>query len=85
MHICQQIVENVVGNSVTIRGYDKPILNLSTFDFLGLSQSSRIKSVAEAALDKYGCGSCGPRGFYGTIDVHLKIEAEIARFMGTEV
>jgi len=23
----------------------------------------------------YGVGSCGPRGFYGTFDVHLNLEA----------
>lgn len=26
-------------------------------------------------------GSCGPRGFYGTVDVHLELEKEIAAFM----
>ena len=50
-----------------------------------MSRLESIKEVAQAALDKYGCGSCGPRGFYGTIDVHLKIEEEIAKFLGTEV
>ena len=30
-------------------------------------------------------GACGPRGFYGTIDVHLALEERIARFMGTQV
>lgn len=29
------------------------------------------------------CGSCGPRGFYGTIDVHLELEDKIAKFCGT--
>jgi len=28
-------------------------------------------------------GSCGPRGFYGTIDIHLKLEETLANFMGT--
>ncbi|KHG11838.1 Serine palmitoyltransferase 1 [Gossypium arboreum] len=36
-----------------------------------------------SALEKYGVGSCGPRGFYGTIDVHLDCEARIANFLGT--
>ncbi|PPS16529.1 hypothetical protein GOBAR_AA04057 [Gossypium barbadense] len=36
-----------------------------------------------SALEKYGVGSCGPRGFYGTIDVHLDCEARIANFWGT--
>lgn len=30
------------------------------------------KTCGIAAL-QYGCGSCGPRGFYGTIDVHMKV------------
>ena len=29
-------------------------------------------------------GSCGPRGFYGTIDVHLTLEEELASFVGYE-
>eukprot|EP01018_Ginkgo_biloba_P031317 Gb_39791 [translate_table: standard] len=32
---------------------------------------------------KYGVGSCGPRGFYGTIDVHLDCDAKISEFLGT--
>ena len=44
-----------------------------------------VKTKAKLALDKYGCGSCGPRGFYGTIDVHLEFETKLATFMNTEV
>ena len=58
---------------------------MSSFDFLGLSNSKETKDAARLALEKYGCGSCGPRGFYGTIDQHLKIEEEVAKFLGTEV
>lgn len=79
-----QIIDAINGNYFTLRGIDKPVLNLTTFDFLGLSQNQAIKRVSEEALEKYGCGSCGPRGFYGTIDPHLKIESEVARFLGTE-
>jgi len=35
-------------------------------------------------LRKYGVGACGPRGFYGTIDVHLELEKAIAQFYGAE-
>lgn len=31
----------------------------------------------------YGVGPCGPPGFYGTQDVHMKTEADIAEFLGT--
>ena len=35
------------------------------------------------ALQHYGVGSCGPRGFYGTIDAHTLLEEELATFMGS--
>ena len=43
-----------------------------------------VKVASLEALDRYGCGSCGPRGFYGTIDVHLHIEKDISTFLHTE-
>jgi serine palmitoyltransferase len=43
-----------------------------------------VKEASLAALDRYGCGSCGPRGFYGTIDVHLQLEKAVADFTGTD-
>ena len=33
---------------------------------------------------KYGVGSCGPRAFYGTTDIHLALEERLARFLGME-
>lgn len=36
------------------------------------------------ALQHYGVGSCGPRGFYGTIDAHTHLEHALAAFMGAE-
>lgn len=42
------------------------------------------QEASRATIDKYGVGSCGPRGFYGTIDVHLTLEDNLAAFMGTE-
>ncbi|OAY85981.1 Long chain base biosynthesis protein 1a [Ananas comosus] len=41
------------------------------------------KGSCIGSLEKYGVGSCGPRGFYGTIDVHLDCETKIAKFLGT--
>jgi len=43
-----------------------------------------IKYASQKALSKYGCGSCGPRGFYGTIDAHLHLETAMADFTSTE-
>ena len=80
-----QVTESVVGNYLNIRGVSQPVLNASSFDFLGMSLDEDIKATARKALDFYGCGSCGPRGFYGTIDQHILFEHAIAKFMGTQV
>lgn len=61
------------------------VLNMASYDFLGMGSSNqKIKDVSKAALTTYGCGSCGPRGFYGTIDVHLDLERQIAKFCQTD-
>lgn len=77
------IVEGTPGTHIKLQGFAKPLVNLATFDFLGMGSRPELKEVAVKALTKYGCGSCGPRGFYGTIDVHEILEKDIAQMMGT--
>jgi hypothetical protein len=43
-----------------------------------------FEEIAKKTIYKYGVGSCGPRGFYGTVDVHLDLEKQLAEFMGCE-
>lgn len=38
-----------------------------------------MQDVAKKTILKYGVGSCGPRGFYGTVDVHLNLESDLAK------
>jgi serine palmitoyltransferase len=49
-----------------------------------MSGRSDIEEAAVKSLRKYGVGSCGPRGFYGTVDVHLKLEDKLQEFMRCE-
>jgi len=59
-------------------------INFATLDCLASSSSPTLRTVARNALSHYGCGSCGPRGFYGTIDAHLEVESAMSAFLGTE-
>ncbi|MED6208299.1 serine palmitoyltransferase component [Stylosanthes scabra] len=61
----------------------KEVVNFTSANYLGLIGHKKLQEACIASLDKYGVGSCGPRGFYGTIDVHLDCEARIAKFLGT--
>ncbi|KAI0752652.1 serine palmitoyltransferase [Daedaleopsis nitida] len=62
----------------------KTVINLASYNFTGLAGNEEIKSTAVDTLKKYGLGSCGPPGFYGTQDVHMQLEKDIADFLGTE-
>ncbi|KAH9018643.1 serine palmitoyltransferase [Lactarius pseudohatsudake] len=57
--------------------------NLASYNFTGLAGNETIK-VRAIDPPKYGVGSCGPPGFYGTIDVHMDLERDIADFLSTE-
>jgi len=46
--------------------------------------NERVKEQAIQTLRTYGVGPCGPSQFYGTQDVHMKAEADIASCLGTE-
>eukprot|EP01025_Chloroclados_australasicus_P008250 TRINITY_DN1287_c0_g3_i1.p1 TRINITY_DN1287_c0_g3~~TRINITY_DN1287_c0_g3_i1.p1 ORF type:complete len:563 (-),score=76.62 TRINITY_DN1287_c0_g3_i1:326-1945(-) len=59
-------------------------LNFTSSNLLGLSGDPEIEEQCRQTIEKYGVGSCGPRGFYGTIDVHLNFEELFSKFMGTD-
>ncbi|KAJ1661909.1 serine palmitoyltransferase component [Coemansia sp. RSA 1813] len=60
----------------------KPVLNFSSYNFLGFTDSPDLEDRAIDTLRKYGVGSCGPPGFYGTLDVHMELEKQVAAFIG---
>ncbi|KAI0767506.1 serine palmitoyltransferase [Fomes fomentarius] len=63
---------------------NKTVINLASYNFTGLIGNEAIKASAIETVRKYGLGSCGPPGFYGTQDVHTQLEQDIADFLGTE-
>jgi 7-keto-8-aminopelargonate synthetase-like enzyme len=38
----------------------------------------------QARHSRYGCLSCGPRGFNSTIDTHLEVERVMSGFLGMD-
>ena len=62
----------------------KTVTNLATYNYYNLSGNEEIKQSAINTLRTYGVGPCGPPNFYGTQDVHIKVESDIATHLGTE-
>ncbi|GMH83840.1 hypothetical protein TrST_g9391 [Triparma strigata] len=75
-------VTTYTGTHIQTTASSSLLLNLSTFDFLCMSVSEDVKRASRETLQTYGCGSCGPRGFYGTIKPHLILEEEFAAVWG---
>lgn len=61
----------------------RTVTNLSSYNFYNFNTNEALKESAIQTLRAYGVGPCGPRGFYGTQDVHMKTEADVASFLGT--
>ncbi|KAL2751953.1 hypothetical protein ACRALDRAFT_1066400 [Sodiomyces alcalophilus JCM 7366] len=62
----------------------RTVTNLATYNFYNFNANEQIKEKAIQTLRTYGVGPCGPPQFYGTQDVHMKTEADIANYLGTE-
>ena len=55
-----------------------------SYSYLGLNGHPRINQAAVDAISRYGTGTHGARLLAGTLDIHRELEAEMARFKGTE-
>ena len=67
-----------------VRMDGREILMLSSNNYLGLANHPKVVEAAKAALDKYGNGTASVRFVCGTLDLHRKLEARLARFLGAE-
>lgn len=61
------VVTGPVGPKPKLLSSGKSVINLASFNFVGLAGNEQIKEKAIETLRKYGLGSCGPPGFYGTV------------------
>ncbi|KAJ5069286.1 serine palmitoyltransferase 1 [Anaeramoeba ignava] len=75
------LIESKPGIMVTMNG--KKTLNFGSYNFLGVVDLPEFTEAAKKEIYKYGVGTCGPRGFYGTLQIHLDLEQRLAKFMGT--
>jgi len=67
---------------VTIGG--RKVLMFGSNCYTGLVNDPRIKEAAIEAIRKYGTGCAGSPFLNGTLDLHKKLEARIAEYIGKE-
>jgi 8-amino-7-oxononanoate synthase len=62
----------------------RPVLLLSSNNYLGLATHPALAEAASAAVRRYGCGTGASRLIAGHLDLHAAVEAKLAAFKGTE-
>ncbi len=76
------VEEGLPGGRVRVAG--RVLLNLSSNDYLGLSQDPRLIAAAREAAARWGVGAGASRLVVGHLALHEEVEAGLAAFKGTE-
>src|SRR5204863_1364288 len=64
-----------------IRMGKRKVLMFGSNDYRDLITHPKVKESAAQAIKKYGSGCSGSRLLNGTLDLHIKLEAELAAFV----
>jgi len=75
-------IQESEGPVVQIEG--RKVLMAGSNNYLGLTAHPKVKEAAIKAVHKYGTGCSGSRYLTGTLDLHVELEARLAKFMGKE-
>lgn len=67
-----------------IRMGKRKVLMFGSNDYLDLITHPKVKEAAAQAIKKYGSGCSGSRLLNGTLDLHVKLENELASFVRKE-
>ena len=79
----ERIISSKQGAQIKLQS-GQEVLNFCANNYLGLSSHPEVVQAAKDTLDTHGFGMSSVRFICGTQDIHKKLEAEIARFYGTE-
>ncbi len=77
-----RVIESDQDTEVQMNG--KRVLMFGSNSYLGLTNHPKLKEAAKAAVDKYGSGCAGSRFLNGTLDLHIKLEEKLAKFVGMD-
>ncbi len=71
-----------IGPRMIMDGHDT--IMLGSNNYMGLANHPEMIAAAKKAIDDYGTGCTGSRLMNGTLDIHDKLEQELAHFMNKD-
>lgn len=75
-------IEGKQGTEVMMGGHH--VLMFGSNAYTGLTGDQRVIDAGCAAMQKYGSGCAGSRFLNGTLDLHVRLEKELAAFVGKD-
>lgn len=72
------------GQDVIVNMEGKRTIMLGSNNYLALTNHPEVKKAGIEAIEKYGSGCSGSRFLNGTLDLHVKLERDIAEFLHQE-
>ncbi|MBA2586286.1 MAG: aminotransferase class I/II-fold pyridoxal phosphate-dependent enzyme [Chthoniobacterales bacterium] len=73
-----------VRTTINYDGKRHPVINLCSYNYLGLATRPEVIAAAAEALQRYGMGACGSPTLSGKTDLHRELERRVAEFLGRE-
>src|SRR2546423_3907593 len=70
--------------TIDYEGKPKSVVNLCSYNYLGLANHPDVIAAAHEALRTHGLGACGSLMLSGMTDLHRELESRIAKFLGRE-
>src|SRR5437016_3891746 len=70
--------------TINYEGRPRSVINLCSYNYLGLANRPEVIAAARDALAKYGLGACGSALLSGMTDLHRQLERRVAEFLGRE-
>src|SRR5919108_5537213 len=70
--------------TINYDGKPRPVINLCSYNYLGLANRPEVIAAAHEALKTHGLGACGSPMLSGMTDLHRELERRIAQFLDRE-
>src|SRR5437870_12334652 len=70
--------------TINYEGRPRSVINLCSYNYLGLANRPEVIAASREALAKYGLGACGSPLLSGMTDLHRQLERSVAQFLGRE-
>src|SRR6266404_938334 len=70
--------------TIDYNGRPRSVINLCSYNYLGLANHPEVIAAAHEALKTHGLGACGSPMLSGMTDLHRELERQVAEYLNRE-